>query len=239
MLKVIKVLLFSLLITSSFAKDVPTLRPVVDQAGLLSQRAVSGLTAALVDIKKQTTNEIAILTVDSLEGESIEEYAIKVTDQWKLGQSKTDNGVLLLVSLKDRKVRIEVGQGLEGSLPDITAGRIIRAMTPYFKKNDYQSGIIVGVSQIVKFTGGELRNTPRVSGRKSNGASSILSLIIIIFIASVFGRGGRGGGVLAGLLIGSAMGGRGSSHGGGFGGSGGGGFGGGGGFSGGGASGGW
>lgn len=240
MQKIIVFLALSIITLNAHSKSVPALRPVVDEAGLLSKKAFSALTLALEDIKKQTTNEVAVLTVDSLEGEPIESYSLKVVEKWKLGQSGSDNGILLLVSLKDRKVRIEVGQGLEGDLPDITSGRIIRSMGNYFKKNDYQSGIFLGVSEIIKHTGGELRNTPPVRARKSQGGGSIITLILIIFILSSLGRGGRGG-VLTGLIVGGSLG-RGSSYGsrgGGFGGSRGGGFGGGGGFSGGGASGGW
>jgi len=237
------VLLLSLY-TNVSAKEVPSRgKPIIDQAGLLSVRVNQALTNALYKIQKQTGNEISILTVKSLEGDTIEGYSLKVTDQWKLGQKGKDNGVLFLIAIDDRKMRIEVGRGLEGDLPDITAGRIIRSIQPYFKKGDYKSGIILGVSQIVERTGGKLTNTPRVRNRRSKkGFSGLIYLLfIIIALISGRGRGGRGGrGLLSAMLIGSALGGSRSSYGSGGGGFGGGGsFGGGGGFSGGGASGGW
>jgi uncharacterized protein len=240
-------LLFLLFSFNSFALEVPRLSsPVIDNAGLLSKQVSSALALALVKVKRDTGNEIAVLTVKSLEDETIDGYSIKVTDKWKLGSKNKDNGVLFLIALDDRKMRIEVGQGLEGMLPDIEAGRIIREVQRYFKKGDYKSGIIIGVSQIANKTGAKLTNTPRVRDRRSSRSSGSLIIFIIIGLASIFGRGGRGGrggGLLTGLLLGSMMGGSrssggfGGSSGGGF--SGGGGFGGGGGFSGGGASGGW
>ncbi len=225
------------------AKEVPSRgKPIIDQAGLLSHRVNQALTGALYRIQKQTGNEISVLTVKSLEDETIEGYSLKVSDQWKLGQKGKDNGVLFLIAADDKKMRIEVGRGLEGDLPDITAGRIIRSIKPYFKKGDYKSGIILGVSQIVEKTGGKLTNAPRVRNRRSKkGFSGIIYLLFIaVALFSGRGRGGRGGsGLLAGMLIGSAMGGGRSSYGGGGFGGGGGSFGGGGGFSGGGASGDW
>lgn len=237
-------ILFALLFSFSnslVAKEVPRLLPVVDQAGLLSRQVRAQLTNALIQIKKQTGNEIAVLTVDSLEGESIDGYSIKVTDKWKLGSKDKDNGVLFLIAIKDRKMRIEVGQGLEGDLPDARAGQIIRSIQPYFKKGEFKSGIILGVSQIAENIGVKLTNAPRVRNRRSRKGSSGLLVFAIIILSFFFrGRGG-GGGLMSGLILGSMLSG-GRSSGGGFGGggfSGGGGFGGGGGFSGGGASGGW
>ena len=228
---------------SSFALEVPSLTsPVIDRAGLLSRQDRAALASALIEVKRQTGNEIAILTIKSLENETIDSYAIKVVDQWKLGNKDKDNGVLFLIALDDRKMRIEVGQGLEGLIPDITAGRIIREVQAYFKKGDYRSGIIIGASLIAEKSGAKLTNTPRVSNRRSGGGNGTLIFIVIIVLSMIFGRGGRGGsgGILTGLLLGSMMGGRST---GGFGSSsggfGGGGFGGGGGFSGGGASGDW
>jgi uncharacterized protein len=240
----ILLLLLILFSFNSLALDVPTLSsPVVDKAGLLSSKVRSSLANALVQVKRKTGNEIVVLTVKSLEDESIDGYSLKVVDEWKLGQKNKDNGVLFLIALDERKMRIEVGQGLEGLIPDITAGRIIREVKTYFKKGDYKSGIIVGVSQIAKKSGANLTNAPRVRNRRSSRGSGSLIFFVIIILSMIFGRGGRGGGggLLAGMLLGSALGGRSS---GGFSGStsggfGGGGFGGGGGFSGGGASGGW
>ena len=225
-----------LVLFSSFlqAREVPRGgKAVVDEAGLLSRQTTKALSNALYQVKKQTGNEIAVLTVKSLEDETIDGYSIKVADQWKLGTKGKDNGVLFLIAVDEKKMRIEVGRGLEGDLPDVMAGRIIQQIKPYFKKGDYKSGIIVGVSHIVEKTGGKLTNAPRVRNRRSRKGFSGLIFIIFIIIAMGSGRGGRG--LLLGMFLGSMSGGRGGGS---FGSSGGG-FGGGGGFSGGGASGDW
>ncbi len=220
------------------SKDVPHLSSaIVDQAGLLSSRAENVLSEALFQVKRETGNEIAVLTINSLEDESLEGYSIKVADSWKLGQKGQDNGVLLLISVDDKKMRIEVGKGLEGKLPDITSGRILSSIGHYFKQGDYQSGIFLGISQIVEKTGGTLRNIPRVRNRRSRGPFAGLVFFGFILFLSLFAKGR---GLLSILFLTSVAGshrrGGGYSRGGGFGG---GGFGGGGGFSGGGASGGW
>ena len=239
MIKIYFFIIFLISISSlSFAKGIPALSsPVIDQAGFLSPQVKSVLRDSLFDLRKQTNAEVALLTVDSLEGESIEGYSIRVTDQWKLGSKKGDNGVLFLISKEDRLMRIEVGQGLEGKIPDITAGRIIKNTTQFFKRGDFQSGVIFGLSEIAKNLGGELRNAPRVMARKTDKGQGSLLFFLFVFIALIFGRRGGGGGLLAGLLLGSTIGSSRSSYGGGS--FGGGSFGGGGGFSGGGASGGW
>ena len=235
-MKYLAIFLFLLSFSDHFvAKEVPTLLPVVDQAGVLSRQDQSQLTNALVQIKKRTGNEVAILIVSSLEGEAIEDYSIKVTDEWKLGAEEEDNGILFLISIQDRKMRIEVGQGLEGDLPDARAGQIIRFIQPYFKRGEYKSGIVLGVSKIVENIGEKLTNAPKVKNRRSEVGNPIF-LLFLFFIVSFFFRGRGSSGLLAGALVGSMMGGRRSYGGGGFGG---GGFGGGGSFSGGGASGGW
>ena len=102
-----------------------------------------------------------------LEDETIESYSIKVVDEWKLGSKDKDNGVLLLVATLDRKVRIEVGRGLEGDLPDALAGRIIRAgIIPFFKQGQTGAGVLVGLSLIAESVGGELEDIPTPRMRK-------------------------------------------------------------------------
>lgn len=248
-MKLLSLLALILICSSSYALEVPRLTsPVIDQAGLLSPKAKEALINSLQGVKATSGSEIAVLTVKSLEGESIEGYSIRVVDEWKLGSKEKDNGVLFLISLDDRLMRIEVGQGHEGDLPDATAGRIISGVKTYFKRGDYQSGIIVGVDLIAKSIGVDLQNLPKISHKRSRKGNSGFFLMIFIFTMFIFGRGGRGGGLMGALVYGGALGagsalgrgrsgmGSGRSSGGSFGG---GSFGGGGGFSGGGASGGW
>jgi uncharacterized protein len=131
--------------------DVPYLTGrVVDNAEILKPDTRKRLAEALRQHEQKTTNQIAVLTVTTLRGNSVEEYAVRVFEQWKLGQKGKDNGVLVVVAPQDRRMRIEVGYGLEGVLPDATAARIIRnVMTPRFKEGDYGGGIIQGVEAII------------------------------------------------------------------------------------------
>ena len=125
------------------AADVPFMSGrVVDNAELLPRATRERIGATLAAHESATGNEIAVLTVPTLDGESIEGYATRVFDAWKLGKKGKDNGVLLIVVPQDRRLRIEVGYGLEGTLPDVVASRIIRdVMTPAFKGGDYDRGI--------------------------------------------------------------------------------------------------
>jgi len=230
-----------------FALDVPKLTgPVVDLAGVLSQSDQAKIAASLLQFQRSYGPQLQVLVVPRLEDETIESYSIKVVDEWKLGSEDKDDGVLLLVATEDRKVRIEVGQGLEGDLPDALAGRIIRAgIIPFFKQDQTGAGILIGLSMIAESVGGKLENipTPQMRRVKRGGGMNLGFLLFLgLFLVGpmLFGRGRRGGvgtALLGGLLLGSLMGGgRGGFGGGGFGG----GFGGGGGgFSGGGASGSW
>jgi uncharacterized protein len=136
---------------AALAADVPYLTGrVVDNANILSAGAKQTISQLSEAREKATGDQIAVLTMPSLEGESIEGYATRVFDAWKLGQKGKDNGVLVIVAPKDRKMRIEVGYGLEGTLTDATSSRIIReAMTPRFKQNDFDGGVTAGVQAIV------------------------------------------------------------------------------------------
>jgi len=143
---------------TAFAIDVPYLSGrVTDNAEILSSEAKQRLGDALKAHEAATGNQIAVLTVPSLDGESVESYAEQVFNTWKLGQKGKDNGVLLLVAPADRRLRIEVGYGLEGTLTDVAASRIIRnVITPRFKDGNFDAGIEEGVHAIVgQLTGSE------------------------------------------------------------------------------------
>ena len=130
---------------------VPTLTGrVVDRADILSSTTEETLTALLKAHEDSTSNQVAVLTIPSLEGEPIEAYSLRVAETWGLGTAANDNGVLLLVAVEDRAMRIEVGLGLEGALTDVLAGRIIRnEITPRFRSGDFDGGVLVGVQSII------------------------------------------------------------------------------------------
>lgn len=231
---------------------VPSLTgPVVDGAGMLSPSTVAKLSSFIRRVYDSGGPQLQVATVQDLGGISIEEASIKITDQWKLGGAKADNGVLLLISRNERKIRIEVGQGLEGSLTDAYSSRIIRdIMTPRFRSGDVDGGVVAAVFAIVRYTYPEFLKDDRGTGSMPAASSSdgggggvdghtIETLLMIFFftfliLPALFGRRRRG------FWLGGGGGGWGGGGfgGGGFGG-GGGWSGGGGGFSGGGASGGW
>ena len=126
--------------------DIPYLTGRVnDNAQILSDSTRKSLTETLKEHELRTTNQIVILTISSLEGESIEDFANKVFNEWKIGQKDKNNGILIVVVPNERRMRIEVGYGLEGELPDLLAGRIIQeVMAPRFREENFNGGITDG-----------------------------------------------------------------------------------------------
>jgi uncharacterized protein len=229
------------------------LKYVVDLAGILDDATENRLNGYLQELEQKTTAQLVILTIKNLEGESIEDFAIKIAhDKWKLGQKGKDNGVLFLISVKDRKYRIEVGYGLEGVLPDSLVGSLGRdLLVPYFRKGDYSNGIfattLAMANEIAMDSGVKINGMPIVKrgvqpaskGKPAGLFNSIVTIVFLVIMVILFIKNPR---LFLMLLLFSSMGGRRGSWGGGGGfGGGGGSFGGGGGggFGGGGASGGW
>ncbi|GGM10766.1 hypothetical protein GCM10009425_22260 [Pseudomonas asuensis] len=222
---------------------------VVDQAGMLDTQTKARLEQMLKAHEQATTEQVVVATIPSLQGRPIEEYGYQLGRHWGIGQKGKDNGALLLVSRDDRKVRIEVGYGLEGRLTDAQSFLIInQVIVPRFRQGQFTQGISEGTGAMLKVLGGDplARPTPQDVRHESEDRPTPI-LFIVLFIIILFmmkgggggrgGRGGRGNSVLTGAILGSILGGGGRSGGGGFGG---GGFGGGGGsFGGGGASGDW
>ncbi|HNY16262.1 MAG TPA: TPM domain-containing protein [Treponemataceae bacterium] len=249
------------LIGHAAALEAPEMRgPVNDLAGIMSESERSELESYLTAVNDQTGVQVAVLTVRSLEGDALEDFSMRVAEKWKLGQAGKDNGALLVVSLDDRALRIEVGYGLEESLTDAKSGLIIRSViAPAFRDGEYGRGIIEGARNMVGIATGNAEIVsqavlnPKTSEAQSGGGfGGIVIFVIFLILMSLGGmrrRHGGMGGFLGGLLLGNLLsssgrrGGWSDRSGGGFGGGGfggGGGFsGGGGGFGGGGASGGW
>jgi uncharacterized protein len=222
---------------------------VTDLAGMLRPQQERELEILMQSYKDGSSHEIALLTVPNLGGRALERFALEVARAWGLGEMDVHNGALLLIAQEERKMRIEVGRGLEGDLTDSISGRIIRnVIAPRFRQGQLYEGIRAGIVAMHEAAGGEYASIPERSTRGSRssgrggGSIGILPLLFFAFIFFNLMRRGGGRGCLPALLLGGMMmgGGRRSSgwHGGG-GGGGFGGFGGGGGFSGGGASGGW
>ena len=180
-------------------REIPALagHRVHDEAGILSPSTASSLEVSLQRFEDSTSNQIGVLIVNSLERESIDQFGIRVADKWKLGQNDKDNGVILLVAVEDRKVRIEVGQGLEGPLPDAICSRIIRnEMSPSFRRGDYDTGVIASIEAIQMAIKGEYKGTGPAARNRRGGSPwfVILIIIIILVMRSRGGNRGRGSG---------------------------------------------
>jgi len=183
--------------------------PVTDLTGTLTPDQVSALEAKLRAFEQAKGSQVAVLIVPTTQPEVIEQYSIRVVDQWKLGRGKVDDGVLVLVALNDRKVRLEVGYGLEGALPDATANRIIQQdILPSFKRGDYYGGINTGVDRVMRVIEGEPLPEPEFSPPAA-GIPGLFNLLPFLFIFAIVGGSifrrlfGRVGGALAtGGLVG-------------------------------------
>lgn len=247
-MRVISLIIIGLLLSiEAQAKNfaVPWLSgPVVDEVGLLSSDQKQVLEQQLYAAKQKNIAQVQVFITNSLQGLPIEQASIEIAEQWKLGGAKSDNGILFLIAPNERKLRIEVGQGLEGLMPDVYAKRITDdIVVPYLRQGQMAVGVQKGVAAILAVLGGaEMPAEQRKPSVKQLGKGHLLFIIlwILFFVFTRFGGGGRGGRARDALLGGALGYGLGRSGGGGFGGSGGGGWsGGGGGFSGGGASGSW
>lgn len=190
---------------------------VTDQTATLSAEQKTTLEQSLQSFENKKGSQVAVLIVPSTAPESIEQYALRVAEQWKLGRKKVDDGVILLIAKNDRSMRIEVGYGLEGALNDATAKRIIaETMTPYFKQGDYYAGIKAGTDQIMRVIDGEPLPAKKQGRTVDMGGFQqyapilfVLALVVGGVLRAIFGRlpgaiiTGGVVGVIAWLVIGA------------------------------------
>jgi uncharacterized protein len=188
-----------LLIASPLARalEVPPLRGRVnDYAGVMSQDQVRTLESQLAQFEQETGHQIAVLTIPTLDGEDIEGFSIRVAETWKIGKKGFDNGVILLVAVKDRKLRLEVGYGLEGVLPDAIADRIIRDyIVPRFRAQDYAGGVIAGIDAVQKVIKQEplpeSARKPNQAPRSGFNSLAMFAIAFVIFALMAFSSGRR------------------------------------------------
>ncbi len=236
-------LIFVLLSSLAFALEVPDAPAgrVTDLTGTLSRNEIGALDQKLAAFEQETTNQIAVLIIPSLEGDSLEDYSIRLAEKWKIGQKGKNNGVILLIVKNERKLRIEVGYGLEGALPDAVSGSIIRSeIAPRFRSSQFYQGVDAGVTAIMAATKGEYKALQKRQRGNKIPTWLVFLLFLLFFggfsLLSSFGRrrhyhsGGAGGWTTGGGFFGGGS--SGGDLGGGF-------SGGGGDFGGGGASGDW
>jgi uncharacterized protein len=188
---------------------------VTDLANIIDAATEADLDRRLDQLEQKTSSEIAVVTVTSLDGVPIEDYAVRLFKEWGIGQARSDNGVLVLVAPTEREMRIEVGYGLEGILPDGLAGQIIREnFTPRFRENDYNGGIRDGVARVVEVVEKQQVLTPEEIARFNDGSSDDFPVWALIpffglFVTIGFGMVGIGLRTKTGfpLLFGSFFGG--------------------------------
>ena len=181
-------------------------RLVLDNAQVLSPEEANTLEHKLVALDDSTSNQIAIVLVSSLNDEPIEDVANKTFREWGIGDNKKNNGVLVLVAVNDHKMRIEVGYGLEGAIPDITANDIIdNDMKPAFRQNQFFAGLMKATDDIGKAAAGEyhVQSTRQNSGKGGGGLLKFIMLVVfVIIIVSMRGGSGGGGILLLPLMFG-------------------------------------
>ena len=251
--------LFVLIAARSFALDVPPppTQWFTDQARIVDAAQASALNQKLAQFEQQSGAQFIIYVFPTLDSEALEDFTIRCAEKWKVGNKKYDNGVILFVFVQERKLRVEVGYGLEPTITDAFSSDVIRDyIAPYFKKGDYAGGLNAGADAIIARVEKQQPPVPPVQSRQpaqsaKPGGTDIIGLLVLVFIflfviLPLLRRGGGCGGCIWPMFL--MGGGRGTTFGsggwgGGFGGGGGGGFGGfsggGGSFGGGGASGGW
>ncbi len=158
--------------------------PVMDTARVLDNQTYTELNNFLLNVYNQTKNQIVVFTLPSTEDESIEEFSLRVFEKWQLGQANVDNGVLLVVATEDRKLRIEVGYGLEALLTDTKCGLIIRNfITPHFKNGDFSAGITEGTKLITGYITEDAEIVKKIdsSQSKNNNSMPIIPFLMIAF----------------------------------------------------------
>ncbi len=167
---------------------------VTDQTATLTAEQKAALEQTLQAFEARKGSQIAVLIVPTTAPETIEQYALRVAEQWKLGRKKVDDGAVLVVAKTDRALRLEVGYGLEGALNDATSKRIIsEIITPRFKQGDFHGGIAAGVDQIIRVIDGE--PLPAPDGKPANGVAGIQQYVPVIFVLALVA-----GGVLRSML---------------------------------------
>lgn len=193
---------------------------VVDQTGTLSSSDIASLTQTLKDLETRKGSQVAVLIVPTTDGEAIEQFALRVAEAWKIGRKKIDDGALVVIAKNDRRLRIEVGYGLEGALTDATTKRIIdEEITPKFKAGDFAGGVVAGVDRMIRIVNGEKLPEPEPPHWQDSGMLGgidpfnpfVLAFVFIVgsalrtALGRLVGSAATGGfvGFLAWLFVGS------------------------------------
>lgn len=202
-------LLLLILSTQAVALDVPPLNGRVnDTAGMFSQETVTALDALLGQFEATDSTQIVVLTVPTLDGDLLEDFSMRVVEAWKIGQKGLDNGALLLITRDDRRLRIEVGYGLEGRLTDLVAGRIIgQVIVPRFKEGKFNAGVTDGVQAMIAAVRGEFTASQKTKQKTENDPAGLIFLMIFgfSFLGKIL-RGKKGVAAVAGSVAAPVLG---------------------------------
>lgn len=184
-------MLWLALLAAAFAAELPALTGrVVDSAGMMDAASRQALDAKLAAFEQKSSDQIVVATIPSLDGEALEPYANRLFRAWKLGQAGEDNGILLLVARDDRKMRIEVGYGLEGTLTDLHSRLIIENMVPAFRAGDFSGGITKAVDDIILVLEGnaaELEARAERNRQEEEGVPFVAMIFIAVWVCLFFG----------------------------------------------------
>jgi uncharacterized protein len=183
-------LVFALVCGAALAQDLVPVPPlkgrVTDRTGTLTAEQAANLERSLADFERRKGSQIAVLIVPTTKPEAIEQYSIRVAELWKVGRQKVDDGVIVVVAKNDHRVRLEVGYGLEGPIPDAVASRVIReTMAPHFVQGDFYGGLRDGTAQLMKLIEGERLPPPRQTGdrRASESYESLFVILLVLVVA--------------------------------------------------------
>lgn len=159
---------------------------VTDTTGTLDAAVQARLTQALADLERRKGAQIAVLMIPTTGEESIEQYAVRAFEQWRLGREQVDDGILFLIAKNDRRLRIEVGYGLEGAVPDLLAGRIIREqVAPRFQQGDFAGGVEAGVNSLISLVEGEELPPPQAAEESSDAEDTFGIIAMLVIMATV------------------------------------------------------
>ena len=172
----------------------PLTARVTDTTGTLDTTQKQTLEASLASLEQRKGAQLAVLMVPTVKPEEIEQYSIRVVDAWKLGRKNVDDGALLIIAKDDHRVRIEVGRGLEGAIPDAASARIIREyVTPKFRAGDFYGGIVDATDALTKLVDGEPLPPPLVEERRARGSGNIFNTITTVLFIAIWLRAMFGG----------------------------------------------
>ncbi len=188
-LKKLPIILFVMYVlgaTFGNALEVPDLKArITDQVGILSNSAKNDLEQKIYQHEKKTSVQIAVLIIPSLEGESLEDFSLKVAEKAKIGQKGKDNGVLFLMAIQDRLMRIEVGYGLEGQIPDARTRRIQEGAKQYFRSGSFEAGVAFIVNKLILYSDPETKPEQKSTDNALNDKRALIYLILFLLILFV------------------------------------------------------